>query len=762
MNWFEQIFHFTPQSLREGRLTFVGPLSPQVLVLVVAVAVLGVWLAYRMVAQRTSVRAWRTVLALRIALVLVLLFLLADPALRWMHGRSEVFTAVLVDTSRSMAITDVTAPGQSAPISRIDAAKQVLLGGASGPGLIKALGKDAKVLVYGFDENERRITSVDELKADGQFTNIFRGVRDMEAELRGMPLSSVVLLTDGGRNTGGTTQDAAAILAARGVPLYPVGLGNPNPPKDYEVVDVVAPKRVRRNSEIELQVTVRHTGYTEPFDLTVSRGDTVLSTRKITPAADTDLETVKVLFTPDQEGTATYHVAIPPGKGERNVANNGKDFQLEIRDDRLPVLYVEGSPRMEYRFLRRALYNDPDFRLVGLLRLGNNRFYVQGANDSEAYLAKGFPTTPEQLYQFQAIILGDIEASYFTPQQLAMLQDFVRTRGGGLLMLGGVNSFGLGNYASTPIADMLPMQITANDGPYSDAVYKAKVVQGIGVHPVMELSLDPDENSVLWSQAPPLIGITPVAAVKPGALTLLTRESDGKPVFAVQNYGEGRVAAFTSGGSWYWRVSVPSSVSFFEKFWRQLVRWLAVGAKERLTVDTDSSIYAPGKPVTIRASVLAKDLKPIDDAVVTATIIDPLGNKEDVSLDWTLSEEGVYQAQYTPQDEGDYRLSVAVQGWTDQKPVESDFRVSQPTLEDADTGMKEAALQEMATIAHGRYFTFAEADQLPAEIEKSVAAAKYDGMKPEDKELWDTPLLFLLALGLMTAEWIVRRRGNLA
>jgi uncharacterized membrane protein len=762
MNWFEQIFHFTPESLHDGHLTFVGPLSPQVLVLVIPVLVLGVWFAYRMVAQRTKAGAWRTVLALRVALVLVLLFMLADPALRWMHGRSEVFTAVLVDTSRSMAISDVTAPGQAAPISRIDAAKQILLGSGSDPGLIKSLGKDAKVLVYGFDENERRITSVDEIKADGQFTNIFRGVRDMEAELRGMPLSGVVLLTDGGRNTGGTTQDAAAILAARGVPLYPVGLGNPNPPKDYEIVDVVAPKRVRRNSEIELQVTVRHTGYTDPFDLTVSRGDTVLTTRKITPSADTDLETVKLVFTPDQEGTATYHVAIPPGKDEKNTANNGKDFELEIRDDRLPVLYVEGSPRMEYRFLRRALFNDPDFRLVGLLRLGNNRFYVQGANDSEAYLAKGFPTTPEQLYQFQAIILGDIESSYFTPQQLAMLRDFVRVRGGGLLMLGGVNSFGLGNYAVTPIADMLPMQISANDGPYSDAVYKAKVMQGIGVHPVMELSLDPDENSVLWSQAPPLIGITPVGTVKPGALTLLTRESDGKPVFAVQNYGEGRVAAFTSGGSWYWRVSVPSSVEFFEKFWRQLVRWLAVGAKERLTVDTDSNIYAPGKPVTIRATALAKDLQPIDDANITATITDPLGNKEDVPMDWTLSEEGVYQAEYTPQDEGDYRISVAVQGWTDQKPVEADFRVSQPTLEDADTGLKEDALKEMATIAHGRYFTFAEANQLPAEITKSVDSAKYEGIKPEDKELWDTPLLFLVALGLMTAEWIVRRRGNLA
>lgn len=762
MNWFESLFHFTPDSLRDSQLTFVGPLSPRVLVLAVPLLAVAVWFIYRIVSQRTSVRAWRTVLALRLALVAVLLFVLADPALRSMHGRSEVFTAVLVDTSRSMAIGDVVAPGQSAAISRIDAAKQILLGNGANPGLIKGLGKDSKVLVYGFDADERRITSVDQIKADGEFTDIFRGVHDMEAELRGMPLASVVLLSDGGRNTGGSTEDAASILAARGVPLFTVGLGDPTPPKDYEVVSVVAPKRVRRNSEIELQVTVRHTGYPDSFNLTVSRGDTVLATQKVVPSTDTDLETVKVLFTPDQEGTATYHVAIPPAKDEKNVANNGKDFDLEIRDDRLPVLYVEGSPRMEYRFLRRALYNDPDFRLVGLLRLGNNRFYVQGENDSEAYLQKGFPTTPEQLYQFQAIILGDIESSYFTPQQLTMLQDFVKTRGGGLIMLGGVNSFGLGNYASTPVADMLPMIIQANDGPYSDAVYKAKVSQGIGVHPVMELSLDRDENSVLWSQAPPLIGITPVAGVKPGALTLLTRESDGKPVLAVQNYGEGRVAAFTSGGSWYWRVSVPSSVEFFEKFWRQLVRWLAVGAKERLTLDTDSSIYAPGKPVTLRSTALAKDLQPIDDANITATITDPLGNKEDVTMDWTLSEEGVYEAQYTPQDEGDYRVSVAVQGWADQKPVEADFRVSRPTLEDADTELKEDTLKEMATIAHGRYFTFADSGQLPEEITKNVASAKLEGVKPVDRELWDTPLLFFLVFGLMTAEWIVRRKGSLA
>jgi hypothetical protein len=329
-------------------------------------------------------------------------------------------------------------------------------------------------------------------------------------------------------------------------------------------------------------------------------------------------------------------------------------------------------------------------------------------------------------------------------------------------MLGGVNSFGLGNYASTPVADMLPMQITANDGPYSDAQYKARIMQGITVHPVMQLSLDPEANRVLWSQAPPLVGITPVAGVKPGALTLLTRETDGKPIFAVQNYGEGRVAAFTSGGSWYWRVSVPSTVEFYEKFWKQVIRWLAVGAKERLTAETDSDVYAPGKPVIIRASALAKDLQPVDDASIIATITDPLGNHEDVPLDWILSEEGVYQAQYVPQDEGDYRVAVHVEGWADTKPVETDFRVSRPMVESADTGLKEDVLKEMAKIANGRYFSYADAKQLPDVIAKSLAAAKLEGMLPEDKEIWDMPALFLLAFGLMVAEWIVRRRSGLA
>ena len=130
-------------------------------------------------------------------------------------------------------------------------------------------------------------------------------------------------------------------------------------------------------------------------------------------------------------------------------------------------------------------------------------------------------------------------------------------------------------------------------------------------------------------------------------------------------------------------------------------------------------------------------------------------------MDWTLSEEGVYKAQYVPQEEGDYRVAVRVENWQ-MKPVETDFRVSEPMVEAADTALKEDALREMATIANGRYFPCAAASALPDEIAKIMQEARFSGMKPEDNEIWDMPLLFVLAFSLMTVEWGLRRKAGLA
>ena len=762
MDWFQSLFKYPADTFEEGRFIFLTRLPLEVWILILAAAAVAVWLMYRDV--KGPKRTGRLLVALRVAAVAILIALLAVPALRVPKPPKGVFTAVLVDVSRSMSIADATSG--AAPKTRLDAARGLLLG-AGDRGIVSRLGDVSTVVVYAFDGEARRVRGVEGLRADGQSTNLFRAVRDMEAELRGLPLASVIMVTDGCRNEGGSGEDAARLLRARHVPLHTVGLGNPSPPRDYEVVRVFAPKRVRRNTEVEVYVTVRHTDYPGPFDLSITRGPVTLLTKAITPTeADSDVERVRLTFTPDFEGTATYRISIPKGAGEVVTDNNFREFVLEMQDDRLPVLYIEGSPRMEYRFLRRALYRDQDFRLVGVLRLARDRFYVQGANDAEKFLERGFPDAADpqsrqRLFAFEAIILGDIEASYFTPGQLAMLEEFVKVRGGGLLMLGGVNSFGLGRYAGTPVGRMLPFEISAQDRPYTDEQFNAKPTEEGLTHPVMRLAQDADENRRMWEKAPPLIGNTPLRAVKPGASVLLAQENGGLPVLAVQNYGQGRVAGFTSGGSWFWQVSRPASDEFHEKFWKQLVRWLVVGARQRLTAETDADVYARGKPAIIRAGASEKDLRPVSDAAVVATVTDPLGNRQDFPMDWILSEDGVYQCRYMPSEVGNYSVSVRVQGW-DLAPAEAAFEVSEPYVEFSNAGLKQELLRSMAQMTGGRYFTYNEASGLPDQVAQEVKAAGEAGIQPADREIWDMPMLLALLVAVLAAEWFIRRRNGLA
>ena len=759
---FSWLFNQPFDTYLKGNLVFTSPLPGAVRLLLFAAATLAVWFLYRRATGKLSRRNRNLILGLRLALLVVLFFLLGAPTLRVQIPKAEAnFTAVLVDNSASMSLMDVET-NASQKLARIDAAKEVLFGSTNiKTGLLGALADSSQLVTYGFSDTSHRIYRPQQLDAKGGSTNIFRSIRDMDAELQAVPLSAVVLLTDGCRNSGGSTDDAAKMLLARGVPIFVLGLGNPQPPADLEVVQVLAPSRVRRNSDVELDITVRYTGFIKPFELQLKRGDTIIQRRTIEPQADTDLTRLRMTFTPDHEGTATYRVEIPPGEGEKYTQNNSREFSIAIQDDRLPVLYIEGSPRQEYRYLRRALFRDPDFRLVGILRLAPTKYFLQGSNASEEYLKNGFPTTAEQLFRYQAVILGDIEADVFTPEQMALLEQFVKTRGGGLLMLGGVNSFGLGHYANTPVGRMLPVEITANDPPYSDEQFQAKAVESQLSHPVMKLSLDSLENAGIWNVAPPLIGITPVKGVKPGATVLLQREKNNQPVLVVQSYGGGRVAAFTSGGSWFWQMSLPASDEFHDKFWKQLIRWLVVGVKEQLTIDTDAEIYARHDPVTIRATVLGKDLIPLNVAKVIATITDPVGNTQELPMDWILSEEGVYQARYIPDQEGSYKLAVRVEGW-EIAAVEKGFMVNPPVIEFADAGLKKDKLTQMAQTTHGEYFAYGQAQKMIETVQKRVRTAAVENATPHDYPLWDMQAIFALALGLMGAEWLIRRRIGLA
>ena len=770
---FEFLFKYPAGEYAHGRLVWLSSMRIELqLLLLLALAGLAWWL-YRRTSSAVSARRRRVLLALRWAVIVLAVVVLSAPALesdRPDAARSH-FLPVLVDCSRSMSIRDARVEESAA--SRIDVANRLTFGSE---GLLSGARQGTKTTLYAFDDTLRRIDEPVPLKANGTATNLFTALRDVEAELRHLPMIGAVLVTDGCGNDGGDPLAAARLLARRGVPLYVVGVGSAELPKDYEVLRLAAPRRIRRNTDAELRVTVRHTDLHEPFDVEVLRGEFPVARKTVRPDPDNDISEVRIAFTPLVKGATTYKVRIPPAPGEQITDNNEAAFVLDLYEERLPVLYLEGSPRNEFRFLWRAMHRDKEFRVVTMLRLAEDRFLIQGADDAvrpapgapteRESLRRGFPDTPELLNSFEAVILGDIEADFFTPEQQEMLRGFVEQRGGGLLMLGGVNAFGAGGYADTPLGNLLPVEVVPGGKGYDRDKFKPRFSKDGLNHLAMQLVEDPVANLQLWRQMPELIGLTRVGELKPGATLLMSRELDGReaPVLAVHRVGAGRAAAFTSGGSWYWQMSRPSDDMFYEKFWKQMIRWLAVGAEARLVVETDRENYTRGQPVTLRARVADEAMRPVNDAVVTAVLTNPLDEVTRIRMNWVLGEDGVYESVVSPSVEGDHSVTVEVQGkrWEALDPARTGFRVAKPVIEFRNAGLKEDILRKMATATGGGYFAAEDVGELLEQVHERTAALPSVQSEPTRKPIWNMPVLLLAMFGLLATEWLIRRRGNLA
>lgn len=790
---FETFFKYPLEKYLSGKLRLGSGLRVELAVLAIAVVVAGAVYYYRR-APMTGERRTRLVLsALRGFALAVMVLILFEPLLRIpRHYKRDSFVVVLLDDSRSMRIRDETPVSgfrfevSSSPqpetgnvkpetlpvarVSRLELARE-LLGTPDEDKLWRRLSAVCPVQGYAFSSSVKPFQSVAAVKGSGERTDLYAALKDVDAELRGVPVVGIVCLSDGAVNAGGAPQDMAQELGARKRPVYCIGLGNPNPPQDYEVLSVRAPSQVRNNAAVEVFANVRAIGFDAPFNVLLRQGKDILQTVEgIVPEPGQQIYRVHLTFRPEKKGTFTYTVEVPPHEKEVIRDNNRRDFLVNVVDDRLPVLYLEGSPREEYRFLRRAMLRDTDFRIASILRLdGPQKFVLQGAEDEDG-LQDGYPKSLEHLGRFQAVIFGDINADYLTPQQLKMTEEFVKNRGGGFLMLGGVNSFNLGRYQGTPIADMLPVILPGVSVGYKQVEFNVHVTKAGETHSIMRQSANTVLNRDIWSKAPTLIGYNPVLESKPLAQVLAVEPKSGIPILTVQDYGAGKAAAFLTGGSWHWRMAVPLENELHEKFWKQLVRWLAVGAKPRMKLELDKDLYSLEEPVSLRAILLDQKFEPINDAAIAVQITDPFGQKlKDSSgketpmrLNWNLSEPGVYEAHYEPPDAGDYTVT-ATAALKNQPPVtaRATFSVGETLDEYSDAGQKVVLLKELATISGGRYFKPEEAKELPGEIEKAVGEEKQKETLYEQHDVWDTPLWFGLLVAALLGEWIIRRRRGL-
>jgi uncharacterized membrane protein len=384
-------------------------------------------------------------------------------------------------------------------------------------------------------------------------------------------------------------------------------------------------------------------------------------------------------------------------------------------------------------------------------------------------LQDGFPATRDELFVYRGIILGSVEAAAFSPEQQRMLEDFVATRGGSLLALGGFRSFAEGGWAGTPLSDALPivMDRGAPKPIYPPLEVIVRPTRAGQSHPATQITERQEDGPAKWRDLPPLtqVNVMPVADLKPGANPLLTGiDQNGREqvVLAYQRYGRGKTLVLAPQDTWMWRMHANMAVEDMthRNFWQRLTRWIVDGVPDRVMVSARPERVQRGEPLTLTAEVLDPAYKGVNDGRITAHATAPSGKIEDVPMEWTIEHDGEYRGRFTPSEDGIYRISV--DGLTkDGKDVGRgtyNLRVAPSDAEYFDAAMRASLLRRVAEETEGRFFRAADTASL-------VDAITYSGKGitvTEERELWDMPVILLLLLGFMGGEWLFRRKRGLA
>jgi uncharacterized membrane protein len=752
------LFKYPPRVFARGDLV-AAPVVPVLLIALAAlIAVVVIAVAYSRVKTLRPVD--RAVLgALRAAAVLLVIACLLRPGLVIASAvpQRNVF-AVLVDDSRSMRIGDVDGGTRAAAVQKTF---------ADTGELARKLGERFALRRFRFAARAEPLASVSALTSKGTRSDLARALDDVREELSGMPLAGVVLVSDGADNGNSAYNDALLALRARRVPVYTVGVGREQFDRDLAIDRVVAPTQVLSGAAILIEADVRTRGLgSDQATVTVEADGRVIATESVKAADRGDVAHVRMRVPSLAAGTYRLAVRVKALPNEIVTENNAWQASLEVRAGPDRILYIDGEPRPEFAFLRRAIANDSGVQVVGLMRSAENKFLRLGVRDSLDLLG-GFPTSREELFSYRGIIMGSIEAAFFTADQLRMIADFVSQRGGGLLVLGGRASLSEGGFAGTPLAEVLPVTLQRGeinvDGEARPLVIKP--TRAGQTHPALQLRATLPASIARWDSLPPLTTVNQVGATRAGATVLLAGRAEGGrsdvPVLSYQRYGRGTSAVFAVQDSWLWRMDATIAVEddSFQTFWRQLARWLVDGAPERLEISASPARVAPGEPVTLRAHVSNTFYNDVNNATVTVGVRSPAGATTTVPLEWSLREDGSYSGTFTPPDSGRYELTAEARFGRDSlETASSTLLVDDQGADLAQAERRTPLLRRIADETGGRYY---DLDGVARLADDAVFTDSGITVR-EAKDLWDMPAVFLTLALLLGAEWGYRRWRGLA
>lgn len=746
---FELLFKYPLRVFEKG--TFVLLSAWPHLILYLAIAGVAVGLGLTILRKRSGrspgVSGRRAVLVwtLQCALAVLLLFLLWEPAISVAALRPhENVVAVVVDDSRSMAVKDGSQSREQQAVELLNA------------NLLKKLRGRFQIRLYKLGSGLDPISGTDRLTASESTTQIGKALQQIAYEAETLPIGSVVLLSDGADTAGGVTLETLSDLRRLHLPVNTVGFGSRQLSNDVELDGLDVPAKAFINSRLEAGVTIRQNGFGgRHATLTLTVGGKVLAARDVVlKSGPPQIE--KLEFNAGDPGVKSVRAKLDPLPGERNPNNNQLDRILSVDGAKHRILYVEGEPRWEYKFLRRAVEDDPALQVVSMLRTTQNKIYRQGVS-SPSELADGFPSKAEDLFRYEGLILGSVESGYFTKTQQELIKEFADRRGGGILFLGGRASLADGDYDSQPFAELLPVVLPKRKNTFQRMFVAAELTDAGRQSLICRIEDDPEKSADHWAVLPYLADYQDPGTPKPGAVVLARMDVSGKrlPLLVTENYGRGRTAVFATGGSWRWRMQQPVGDVSQETFWRQLLRWTVGGTPGQVVASTPNTSLEDDGRMTLRAEVRDAAYLPANGATVQAHVIGPDGSATEVALSPEPMKSGVYAADWNADDCGTYVADViAKKGSQELGRDVVTFQRQDGVAENFHTEQNRDLLEKLASETGGRYYTPEEANSLSDEISYSEAGIS----AREIKDLWDMPAVFLVLLALAALQWLVRRK----
>jgi uncharacterized membrane protein len=755
---FQFFFKYPSPVFTKGRFVLLSAWPAWLLLALIVASACGLALLvrWRLRDAAPNLRSWRVwaVWGMQSAFVALVLLLLWQPAITVAALSSQQnIIAVVVDGSRSMGIAD--SGGKTREAAALAALQE---------GVLSGLQKRFQTRIYRLGSGLTRMDGLNGIEPTEGATHIGDGLKQLATETSDLPIGAVLLLSDGSQNTAGMGDsgigvDALQALRNRRLPVHTIGFGSVEHEHDVELENVSVAASSVANARLAATVSLTQHGYAgQRAIVTVRDGDKTLVAREVTLAPNGVIQTEPLFFSAGAAGAKSLQFGIEPLAGEENLKNNAMTRPVLVSDAKRRILYIEGEPRWEFKFIRRAEDSDPTVQLVSMLRTSENKIYRQGISDP-GELAEGFPVRPEDLFGYAGIIIGSVDADYFTPLQQELLREYVDRRGGGVLFLGGRSSLSDGGWGASSMNELLPTFLpTGRNSFHRNAATVELTAEGID-SPITRLLDDPAKNAQRWKKLTYLADYQDAGSPKPGA-TVLAQMNVGRrklPLLITQNYGHGRTAIMATGGAWRWQMSEALGDPSHDLFWQQLLRWLVADSPGPVTASMPARTLIDEGRVQLAAQVRDRQFQPAGDAHVTAHIVGPEGVNALLDLAPSQDTPGVYHTEWTAEKPGAYLAEVSAESTGKPQELGRDvltFEREDGIAENFHTEQNRSLLEQLASQTGGRYWEPSELKNLPRDISYSEAGISVR----TTNELWSMPIVFLLLLGLPIAEWLLRRK----